>query len=242
MFLKPQPSSPRAKVRFRGGLAEADTPKNANVGGMIVLTRCAPCIIKRNGTLDIQTDLCALNSPWHTISLAKEDSREKHLDTKASASTANAAELARNAYVVQASRHTNLVQKRPSIKGSEWPPAKISKKKEAKTLRSEINEAVKLNVPAFANLIELLRQLRHVVAFSAVLVAYIRHHVTLQPNFVPFGFSILSLPLPPRPLDLIVDMDMGQRLPARVDQYRQADLLYIRQHRCFRPALRSSRL
>lgn len=40
------------------------------------------------------------------------------------------------------------------------------------------------------NLTELLRQLRHVVAFLAVLMAYLYHHVTLQPNFVLFGFPI----------------------------------------------------
>jgi len=59
----------------------------------------------------------------------------------------------------------NLVQKRSAFKGGGWPPAQYIGKKEAKPLRSEINEAVKLNVPEFANLVEILRQLRHVVAF-----------------------------------------------------------------------------
>jgi hypothetical protein len=44
----------------------------------------------------------------------------------------------------------NLVQKRYAFEGSGWPPAKGTEEKEAKPLRSEINEAVKLNVPAFA--------------------------------------------------------------------------------------------
>ena len=137
---------------------------------------------------------------------------------------------------------TNLVQKRSAFEGFGFATHSGHQRKRDKALRSEINEAVKLNVPAFANLNELLRQLRDVVAFSAVLMAFSHRHVMLQPNFVPFGFSISSLPLSPRPLDLIVDMDMGQRFPARVDQYRHANLLYIRQYRCFRPALRSSRL
>lgn len=44
----------------------------------------------------------------------------------------------------------NLVPKRSAFEGSGWPPAKVIEEKEAKPLRSEINEAVKLNVPAFA--------------------------------------------------------------------------------------------
>jgi len=85
--------------------------------------------------------------------------------------TANAAESVRNACVVQASRHKILVSKRSAFEGCGWPPAQHIGKKEAKPLRSEINEAVKWNVPEFANLVEILRQLRHVVAFWGVLAA-----------------------------------------------------------------------
>jgi hypothetical protein len=59
--------------------------------------------------------------------------------------TANAAELNRDACIVQASRHRILSKRGLHLRAH----GGVSKEKEAKPLRSEINEAVKLNVPAF---------------------------------------------------------------------------------------------
>lgn len=53
--------------------------------------------------------------------------------------TANAAELVRNACVVQASRHEMLSQRGLHLRAL----GGVSKKKNEKSLRSEINEAVK---------------------------------------------------------------------------------------------------
>ena len=101
-------------------------------------------------------------------------------------------------------------------------------------MREEISEDVKLSVPESTNFIEFLRQLRSVVAL-------LERHVMIQTKFVPSASSIFRLPLPPRSLDSTSDVDMGRPLPAYADQYANANLLYIMQHRCFGTTLRYSR-
>ena len=66
------------------------------------------------------------------------------------AGTANGVELVYNACIAQASRHEILSQRGLHSRVRGGHPLMVSKEKKAKPLRSEINEAVKLNVPAFA--------------------------------------------------------------------------------------------